>query len=1250
MRHPVHRLSGRFRGDVPGRSRWALLVVLLALLAAFPSLLALDPQRSIRQYGLDRWSYQRGLPGSAVNDIYQSQEGYLWINSGGLLFRFDGVRFVQIPLVVNGQPLHEGIRSVCKGRGNAFLLRTMSHLLRFSGGRFQPLSTTFRLPVGNETVMCEGQDGTVWIGSENHVYRLQNGLLEPVIANCGWVRAMVEDPGGNLWIAGSAALYRVNQGVITRFSPRHTWVRERFFLPQRPPSIAEASSRPTREVTALLVDRSGTTWIASVGGLFKYRQGTFLQDGDCNGLQTQVVTVLQEDRDGNIWAGTDGQGLFRLCRGQWSRLSTQEGLSDDSILSLLEDREGSLWVGTMAGLDRLRNTPFVTITTKEGLSSNHPSAVLEGRDGRLYVFTQGGGITCFKDGKASVFTTRNGLTRDFAGNLFEARDGSVWVGMNQGIARFQNGRIQTFTAGGRLSNLYVSAICEDDKSLILACSDLNMYRFIHDRLSPYDLKLSPSRDPEGNTRYAFTAHRDPDGVLWFGLSAGLYRVGPGEGPEKAVRTAFTELTQTISDDGRGYLWVTGRNTPGFSRLSKQDGSLVRYAPEAGVLSTAVARILADSRGDLWAATNDGIHHYRRSELDAFAEGRIRTLHPVKYGIIDGLQSEDCSERGREPSGWRGRDGRLYFASRKGLAMLDPDHLSKNLEPPAVHIEDVLQDDAPLSLDGPVVLAPGRQNLEIRYSATSFLVPSRVRFRYYLEGFSKEWIDAGDRRTAFFTKLPPGQYRFRVIACNNDGVWNESGAALAFRILPRFYQTWWFRSLGVLFIGGLILSAHLVRTRHMRKRQQELVALVDAQTRTLKEEIEDKAEAQEALIRYRDHLEHLVAERTATLQTTFEQLRQSQKLEAIGQLAGGVAHDFNNLITVILGCSTIVVNELEASDDVKAMVGEIQFATERAAALTRQLLAFSRRQVLQPEELDLASVLIPMEKMLRRLIGEHIHFQLCLPNEPVYVRADPAQLEQVILNLVLNARDAMPRGGALTLEIRRTRQESRVTLLGMDLQPGEYACLAVRDTGFGMSPETKVRIFEPFFTTKGIGKGTGLGLSTVYGIVQQSGGGIEVESVEGQGSEFQIYLPRIQPTGDERAAEIPSGAILRGSERILLVEDSEGVRHLARRILVKAGYQVTEASDAEEALMLHSTGMVDPQLLLTDVVMPGMNGRELAETLMERCPHLKVAYMSGYTDEVLVSFGATLQDIVLIEKPFTATILLQRVREKLDEGT
>jgi signal transduction histidine kinase len=432
-------------------------------------------------------------------------------------------------------------------------------------------------------------------------------------------------------------------------------------------------------------------------------------------------------------------------------------------------------------------------------------------------------------------------------------------------------------------------------------------------------------------------------------------------------------------------------------------------------------------------------------------------------------------------------------------------------------------------------------------------------------------------------------------------------------------------------------------RELERKVQDRTAQLEAANHQLELLSESHAEKRSVAERER-------ADAIEALRNTEKQLVQSQKLEAVGRLAGGISHDFNNLLTVILGYTDISKRNLKEGDPLLRNLEEIGKASERAASLTRQLLAFSRKQVMQPKVFDVNTVVNDLKKMLRRMIGEDVELRVSTQTDLGNIKADPVQLEQVIMNLVVNARDAMPRGGKLSIETSNVYLDESYARDHVGVEPGEYVMLAISDTGCGMDEETRQRIFEPFFTTKESGKGTGLGLSMVYGIVKQSGGNIWVYSEEGRGTTFKIYFPRVTAQAEDYKRSNGVIEAPKGSETILLVEDAALVRTLARQVLETAGYRVLEAASAEAALKLCETiNGTRIDLLLTDVVMPGMSGNEMSRILLKKQPSMPVLYMSGYTDEAIVQHGVLEAGINFLQKPFSPGALAVKVREVLDRG-
>lgn len=1289
-----------------------VLLVAASPLRAQPSPHSLDPALAFSQYTHDVWQRAEGLPQNTVAAMAQTGDGYLWLATQDGLVRFDGVRFTVFNIRTTPELGSNDIQALLLDRQDRLWIGTTGGgLVMLNHGKFTSYGIREGLTGNVVSALHEDAAGRLWIGTTaGGVSRLSDGVFQHYTAEdglpSGGVTTIAHDSLGTIWIGTHSGLSKLADGRFTTYT-------------------ADTGSLPSNDVRAVCAARDGTLWVATAAGLVRLRQDTFTTYTTKDGLSGNFVRTVFEDRAGTLWVGTVDGGVTRMRDAAIARFTTRDGLSDDDVRSFLEDDEGNLWIGTNAGgLNRLKTSRIVTYGTPEGLSHDIALAITSDARGDVWVATYGGGLNRLRDGRWTAYTTTHGLASNMVLSLAAARDGSLWVGSAGGVDRLRDGRVRHYGAEAGLADEPVLALLEGRLGDLWVGTRTGLKHVAASGTTNYTVADGLG----GNIILAIVQTRD--GSIWIGTEGGgVSQLGP-DGLRRYGRSdgLTNDVVGTITEDREGDLWF-GTNGGGLVRL--KDGRFTAYTSAHGDIADTISRILEDAAGNLWMSANRGIFRVRRQDLDNFDAGTLKEIPTVWYDEADGMRSSEANG-GIQPAGWQMPDGRLWFPTLKGAILIEPDRLTREFQPARAILEGVMADRQVLDHRAPLTVPAGARAIEFHYTAPGFQSPHRTAFRYRLDGYDAEWIEAGTRRTAYYTNLPPGDYVFRVTARNEDHAWSQAGPSLAIHFAPHFYQTGAFYALAAF---GLLLAgfgAHRLRVSGLRAREHELVRLSEDRQRAIDalrasetqfralfdnafegvyrttpdgrillansalvtmlgyesadqlagvnaldlyvrpgdrhrfvDSLDTMGEARdvEVVLRRPDGghvtaLESARAVRDAAGNVNYfegtlvdvtdrksleEQNRQLQKMEIVGRLAGGIAHDFNNLLTPILGYCDILLDDLPKEGTSRNDVEEIKKAAESAGSLTRQLLAFSRQQILEPRVLTINEVALKVESILRRLIGEHIDLRLRLEAAAGRIKADAGQIEQVLLNLVINARDAMGTGGALTVETG-TSLAGPPGVLQPPPAPHGYVTLTVRDTGPGIAPEVKPHLFQPFFTTKR--HGTGLGLSTVHDIVTQSGGCIIVESEPGQGATFRIYLPRVEaefhPSGTSNATVPP-----RGTETVLLAEDNDSLRELVHKVLERSGYRVLPAANAEDAREIAARQTEPIDLLLTDVVMPGASGPALAGDLVRMLPELKVLYMTGYIDDGAGAAGIGLTS--LLQKPFSPAVLLERVRDVLDEN-
>lgn len=785
---------------LPGQ-RWLIAWLFWGLLLASPA---------SAQIRFDHWTTEQGLPQNSVLAITQTPDGYLWLTTFNGLVRFDGVRFTVFDKNNTKEFSTNRISDLFPDATGALWIGTAQNgVLRYQNNRFTIFTKENGLPNDSVRQIQGGRNGEVLVSTGAGPAWWRDGRFLPdaetdsensLRVHLGW--------SGTYWSLN-------NNGLHARLAERVV----HYSLPVEPKSMLESR---------IYEDRSGSVWVAA------WRRGVFrVKDGKVTNYTKrlkltadQLIWKIFEDRDGTLWFGTADAGLIRFIDEPGAEpmlYTTANGLSNNAIRSMYQDREGTLWVGTGGGgLNRLTPQFITGYSTANGLGGNIAHAVLADRAGNVWVCTQVG-LSKISGGKVTNYTLADGLPLRGLQALYEDRAGRLWIGSSLGLCFFKDGRFSPM-----IPDLNVWAIREDRQGNLWVGTHFGLLKFKDDVKTVFT-----KRDglPNDTVR---AIHEDRQGTLWFGTEDGLvkyrddrFTVVTPQNELAGSKTRQVWQIWSIYEDAEGVLWL-GTFDGGLIRF--KDGSFTNYTMAQGLYNNSAFQILEDARGHLWMSCFRGLYSVSKQQLNDFADGRIRAITCAAYGKADGMLSTDCNG-GRQPSGIKTRDGKLWFTTLGGVAVVDQAAVNFNPLPPPVLIEGTTIDRAATPIGNDLRVTPGQINLEINYTATSFIKPEQVRFRYQLVGQDQDWVDARTRRTADYSYLPPGEYTFKVIAANSDGLWNPEGAQLRVVVLPAFYQTWWFRALALLALCGLAFAAYRWRIRQLRREQQRQVEfsrrLIDA---------------------------------------------------------------------------------------------------------------------------------------------------------------------------------------------------------------------------------------------------------------------------------------------------------------------------------------------------------------------------------------------------------------------------------------
>jgi len=1115
---------------------------------------ALDTSRQISQYGHTAWRIEDGVFAGTPNAIAQTTDGYLWIGTQAGLTRFDGVRFVSWRPPEGKELPSSRIISLLGARDGSLWIGTAMGLARWRDGEL----IKFRAPAGSIMAILEDRAGTIWIARANisdtqgplckvtdtglRCYGRDDGVALP------YAVTLANDSLGNIWLAGGLMVSRWRTISAETYVPAGLDPAEIF-----------------NGVLALAARPDGSLWVGLVhsgkgGGLQQLAQAAWKPfvtpefDGS-----TLEVTALLLDRDSSLWVGTLDRGIYRIRGNKIDHFRSSDGLSGDAVSGLFQDREGNIWIATSRGIDNLHDLRVASISTRQGLSADQVNSVLASRDGNVWIGNYG--LDVLRSGKITSIQPRNGLPGRAVTSLLEDRAGRLWVGVDQELSVYERGKLRKIHRPDGNPLGAVRAMTDDvDGSIWVATNDLTTNRNRLLRIEDLSIReeISSPQMPATNTLAP-----DPHGGVWLGLaSGGLARFRKGQ----MEFFSFKGL-----NDGPVYGLLVNSDASILAASSSglvgwKNGTLQTLTVRNGLPCNVIYSLISDRKATLWLYAACGVIAIPNAELQRWWESPDATVKSRLFDVFDGARPMSTPFR---PNASLSPDGRLWFANESVVQMIDPAHLDSNPILPPVHIEQIVADHKNYAPRDGLRLPPLTRDLEIGYTALSFVAPQKVRFRYKLEGHDSEWQDPGTRRQAFYADLRPGNYRFRVMACNNDGVWNEEGATVAFSLAAAWYQTWWLRGICVVAFVALLWGLYRLRIRQLRRQERKLrdvietiptfawTALPDGsaefvnrhwqeytglsiektvgsgwETAVHPEDVKRYAEKWRAAVASGEPFENEVRFRRAAdaqyrwfltravplrdergkilrwygISTDIEERERAKQLQAelahinrvstMGELTASLAHELKQPIAATVinanACFRWLTRDKPDLEAACAATSRIVKDQNRAADMIEQLRSLYKKSAPKRELVEMNEIVHEMIVLLRGEANRYaVSMRTDLAADLPTITADRVQLQQVLMNLMLNAIEAMKEaGGLLTVKSQRDGDQQLL--------------IAVSDTGVGLPTEKADQIFDAFFTTKT--QGSGMGLAISRSIVESHGGRLWATANDGRGTTFHFTLP------------------------------------------------------------------------------------------------------------------------------------------------
>lgn len=1161
------------------------MVAFVVFLVAAGELRALDPNKLITQYRQAYWNHQNGLVQSSAQAIAQTQDGYLWIGTQEGLARFDGVEFKNFnqrntPEIRNNFVVDELVSA-----DGSLWACTSGGVIRYKDGKFRTYTQRDGL-ISNETQrVLESRDGSIWIGTTRGLSqylneRFRNYSLDGFPGRS--VNTLTEDASGTLWVGTDHGLVRLKAGVFTAF-----------------PAPASFSAKAIRSAA---LDRNGDLILAmGLSGLKRFHNGSYEPLGPKPFPGCRAVAV-RFDRDGNLWASFYGGGILRVARGNGTASIAASGLPHSHFTTFFEDRASNLWLGSDdGGLTELQDSPVVNWGVPEGLRKPIVWSVLQSHTGDFFIGNDDGGLARLHQGIISPVE----LSRSSAGqailSLSEDRDGSLWAGSDSGVLFHLKNRSVTRIAVP--NRPLIHAIAQGpDGSLWVGTSDQGLLHYAHRKWE----SLTRDQGLFGNKVEQLLF--DSKGGLWAGGLGGASYISAGKITNFLTqREIHGDDVLSIYEDADHVLWL-GTGEGGLHRI--KDGRITYYGPSIGLFDFTIGSILEDNSGYLWMSSNRGVFRVKKSELNAFAAGRVSSIHSESFGADQGMRDFECNTS-TTPASIKAKDGTLWFATMGGVAVIDPLSIGRKYQVPPVFVVSVIANGKSVPLQRKAKVPPGSGDLTFSYTAPTFRNPHRIRFEYRLLGYDSKWVEAGTRRTVDYTNLPPGPYSFNVRAVSPDGTRGTSFAAFRFELKPHFYQRLWFYILAGLSFLLVLFLAYRYRVSQIHRRYRQL--------------------------------DQMIEQRTAELRAASEAAEAAA--EAKSAFLANMSHEIRTPLNAVIAMSGLLLDKKLAGDE-RDYLETIRTSGAALLSIVNSILDFSK---IESGKVELRNEAFDLFRCVREAIdiaqpeakAKDLPICCSIPADfPLRWIADSFRLRQVLINLLANA-VKFTEAGEVELQVSMGSEQANTSRCRLQF--------CVRDTGIGIPPERLNQLFTSFTQidntrTRKHG-GTGLGLAISRQLVELMEGEVRVESVPGQGSTFHFFImaQQCEPARDllaasQAVAHPPSSSALLSQEtplRILLVEDNRVNQKVAIRLLERLGYSADLAANGLEGV--HAAEKCAYDIVFMDVQMPELDGFDATRRIRSMLPPgcqpriigMTANAMNGAREEC---FRAGMDDYMA--KPFT----------------